>query len=53
MSVDDGKSRNAYRVIKTLVTSGELRAGARLDPEELREIADRRREFAIAMLNTG
>lgn len=40
VSDDEGKNRSAYRLIKALVTSGELRAGARLDPEKLREIAD-------------
>ncbi len=40
VSDDEGKNRSAYRLIKALVTSGELRAGARLDPEKLRETAD-------------
>lgn len=40
VSEDDGKNRSAYRVIKALVTSGELRAGIRLDPEKLRALAD-------------
>jgi DNA-binding GntR family transcriptional regulator len=40
MADGEGKNRNAYRTIKALVTGGELRAGTRLAPEQLKEVAD-------------